>query len=80
MKDYLEKGYQPMQVQMTQERRDEIIKELSTTLTHLILTLRNFKPDNRSDLDRRFAIAITEAEKLDAYITQYILGPIGNNE
>lgn len=78
--DYLEKGYQPMQIQMIQETKNEIIKELSTDLTHLILNLRKFKPENRGDLDRRFAIAITDAEKLDAYITQYILGPISNNE
>lgn len=63
---------------MNQETKNEITKELSSTLTRLVLSLRNFKPDDRSDLDRRFAIAITDAEKLDAYITQYILGPIGS--
>jgi len=50
--------------------RNEIVKVLSTDLTNLIKHLRGFKSDNRTELDRRFAIAITEAEKLDAYISQ----------
>ena len=79
MKDYI-LGSEVMTIQLSPERRNEIIKYLSTDLTNLVEHLRGFKSNDRSDLDRRFAVAITEAEKLDAYITQYILQPIGNNE
>lgn len=79
MKDYII-GSEVMTIQLSQDKRDEIIKTLSTDLTNLIEHLRGFKSENRSELDRRFAIAITEAEKLDAYIIQYILGPVGSNE
>ncbi len=62
------------------QNADEIIEVLSTDLKNLVKHLRGFKSENRSELDRRFAIAITEAEKLDAYIYVYILGPLGSNE
>lgn len=69
-----------MEIKLTQTQKNEILKVLSTDLTNLVEHLRQLKPDDRTDLDRRFAIAITDAEKLDAYITQYILAPIGSNE
>lgn len=74
--DYI--GHLPMPIDLSQEKRDKILQFLSTDLTNLITHLRDLNPDDRSELARRFAVATTEAEKLDGYITQYILHPIGN--
>jgi len=79
MKDYI-LGNEMMTIGLSQEQRNDILKTLSTDLTNLIEHLRSFKSEDRSELNRRFAIAITEAEKLDGYITQYILSPVGSNE
>ena len=40
-------------------------------LDDLLDALKEQKPNDRSEIDRRFAIAITEAEKLKAYIALY---------
>ena len=38
----------------------------------LIASLKADKPNDRTETDRRFAIAITEAEKLMAYIVYFL--------
>ena len=38
----------------------------------LVDTLKNCKPDDRSDLDRRYAILITDAEKLQALVRAWL--------
>jgi hypothetical protein len=42
-------------------------------LTMLEEALRNRKPNDRSEMDRHFAVAMTEFEKLSAYINTYCL-------
>lgn len=42
--------------------------------------LRDSKPDGRSDKARRYAIAITEMEKLFAYFKVYIVDFIGSDD
>lgn len=39
---------------------------------NLEMLLKNLKPDNRSEIDRKFAICITDLEKVDAYFSFYI--------
>ena len=73
-------GQEHLTINLPQEKRDEIIRILSTDLTNLWSHLRDLKPNDRGEIDRRFAIAITDTEKLDAYISQYILGPIAAND
>lgn len=48
---------------------DELFDELNTVLEHV----KAQKPDNRSEIDRRFAILITDLEKVRAYFFTYIL-------
>lgn len=48
-------------------------KVVNDAIENLINSLRYAKPDDRSELDRKIAIAITDAEKLNAYIKQEIV-------
>jgi len=56
--------------------KEEITKILSDDLFNMNNHLKYFKPDDRTELDRRFAVAITDFEKLVAYINMYILNPL----
>ncbi len=46
-------------------------------LTGALVTLRDAKPNDRSEMDRRWAITITEMEKVVAYYNSWILDPTG---
>ena len=59
---------------------DEITTELAKDMGSLHVHLTLYKPNDRSDLDRRFAVAMTEFEKLRAYIVMYIINPLDKNE
>ena len=50
---------------------DEISKSLND-LEAAMETLRNEKPDDRSEKARRYAVTITELEKVIAYFKVYI--------
>lgn len=63
-KDYISTD-KVLEIGYSQEFRNAIIKALSTNLTDLITHLRLYRIDgDRSEISRRFSIAITEAEKL----------------
>lgn len=42
-------------------------------LLDLMAQLRNDKPNDRSDLDRQYAVILTDLEKVEAYYYHYIL-------
>lgn len=42
-------------------------------LDELIERMKSAKPGDRSDIDRRFAIVITELEKVEAYFAYFII-------
>ena len=46
--------------------------DIDNLFANLMLSLREMKPNDRSELDRRFAICMTELEKLIAYFEWYI--------
>lgn len=48
------------------------VSELAQALWGLIEKYREAKPNDRSDLDRRFAIILTDLEKIDAYHMRYL--------
>lgn len=53
---------------------DEIKRvDLSLLFSELLLELRSAKSDKRNEVARRFAVTITELEKVDAYFSKYIL-------
>ena len=56
--------------------KKEVVIRLDKQVQTLYDSLVLFKPNDRSELDRRFAVATTELEKLSAYITQYIIKPL----
>ena len=49
--------------------------EVGGAVDYLEYTLKKNKPGDRSEVDRRFAIAITETEKLRAYLEVFLLAP-----
>jgi len=55
-----------------EEIKLEKLHPVSVAMGELIQTLKDFKPEDRSEIDRRFAIAITDAEKLAGYVITYL--------
>lgn len=53
----------------TQERKDQ---DVLTVLRCLVAQLKSAKPNDRSELDRNYAICITDSEKLLAYFEKFI--------
>jgi hypothetical protein len=53
----------------TKDTREYILGQLLESL----LVLKDSKPNDRSDDDRRFAITITEMEKVVAYYSYYLV-------
>lgn len=49
---------------------------LSDELATLLQDFRAAKPQERSELARRYAVAITELEKVYAYVREYIVSYI----
>ena len=54
------------------EKNDVKSHPLLESWSKFIEALNAYKPNDRSEIDRRFAIAITEAEKLAAYLEVYL--------
>lgn len=48
------------------------IRNVAEALKGVLATLRAAKPEDRSELDRRYAVTITELEKVFAYFNTYI--------
>ena len=53
---------------------DDVLSAFKTTLS----TLRAVKPEDRSGIDRRYAVTITELEKVFAYFYTYIYSQEAN--
>lgn len=53
---------------------------LFSSLDNAVRTAKLNKPNDKSDLDRRYAIVITDLEKVLAYVSQYIVGLIDKKE
>lgn len=49
--------------------------ELCMHLNNVLSALRAAKPNDRSELDRRYAVTITELEKVVAYFSVYCMTP-----
>ena len=49
-------------------------RRITKLLEGLLEEMKDARPDERGELSRRYAIAITEAEKLLAYCKVYIIG------
>lgn len=48
------------------------VEELKDQFSELIAETRRLKPEDRSDIDRRYAVLITEIEKSYAYFMHFI--------
>lgn len=59
--------------EITANIQHSVNQDCFNTLQYAIEKMRDAKPSDRSELDRRFAVAITEAEKLQAYFWTYIM-------
>lgn len=55
---------------MTQNKANEDCLE---TMRDLLRKLRDAKPDERTELARRYAVTITETEKILAYFWAYVM-------
>ncbi len=47
--------------------------QLSDKLATLLQEMKNSKPNDKSEVDRRYAIVITELEKAYAYFYTYVM-------
>lgn len=56
---------------------DSELVKIYLVLTNALVALRDAKPSDRSEMDRRWAITITEMEKVVAYYNSWILDPTG---
>ena len=45
---------------------------VATALQNALAVLREQKPNDKSEIDRRYAVTITEMEKVIAYYTTFI--------
>ena len=50
-----------------------ILQNIEIKFNYLVNSIKENKPDDRSELDRRYAILITDLEKCYAYFCQYVL-------
>jgi len=51
---------------------EEVYSQMLSTLQ----TMKDAKPNDRSEKDRRYAVAITEMEKSIAYFAFYVMLPV----
>lgn len=54
--------------------------ELLSKLDRLVVEFRLFKPLDRSEASRRYAVTITELEKAYAYFSTYVVAAINSGE
>ncbi len=54
---------------------DSELVKIYQVLASALITLRDAKPNDRSEMDRRWAITVTEMEKVVAYYNSWILDP-----
>jgi hypothetical protein len=56
----------------TESNKVPTVDDMQGMISNLIVGLKDLKPNDRSDIDRSFAICITDAEKLEAYFLWHI--------
>lgn len=54
----------------TEESKKRLVK---SEIQRLINEIRKNKPNDRTELDRRYAVLLTDLEKIEAYYTHFIL-------
>jgi len=52
--------------------REEVLAELSESISNVIASLEDIKPGDRSEEDREFAIIITEFQKAKALLDHWL--------
>ena len=57
---------------MEKSNKVPTVDDMRGMIMNVIFGLKDLKPNDRSDVDRHFAICITEAQKLNAYFEWYI--------
>ncbi len=57
---------------------EEKAKLLYASMLQMLQNLNQLKPNDRSDMDRAFAIAITDYHHFLAYVSYWICGPYTN--
>jgi hypothetical protein len=63
------------------EKTDTLTKhDVLSAFKTALSTLRAVKPEDRSGIDRRYAVTITELEKVFAYFFTYIYSSEANKE
>ena len=58
---------------MSESNKSLTMADMDEMIFRVIEGLKDLKPNDHDDLDRRFAICITDAEKLSSYFAYYIL-------
>ena len=58
---------------------EEQARVLYASMLQMLQNLNDLKPNDRSDTDRAFAIAITDYQKWLAYVSYWICGPFTQN-
>lgn len=53
------------------DHRQEMNERINNLLQEALLRLKSYKPNDRSDMDRCYAVTITEMEKIIAYFQMY---------
>lgn len=49
------------------------VENMQKKLFDILTDLNDMKPNDRSPIDRKYAVCITEMEKVNAYFNQYIV-------
>lgn len=57
---------------MKESNKVPTVDDMRGMIMSVVVGLKDLKPNDRSEVDRRFAICITDAEKLNAYFEWYI--------
>jgi len=48
-------------------------EDMAHMIFDVLVGLRDMKPNNRSELDRKYAVMITDMEKINAYFNHYVV-------
>ena len=54
------------------DRKVPTVENMQKMIFDVLVGLNDMKPNDRSPVDRKYAVCITEMEKVNAYFNQYI--------
>lgn len=57
-----------------------LVETCSKELRFVLTTLKDCKPNDKSEVDRRFAITITELEKVIGYFNTWVVDTLEDEE